>query len=58
MSDEKKPVARKVVPKKEVDPRDLTTCDATKQMILKARRDGVETAFDRATSMKACPIGA
>jgi carbon-monoxide dehydrogenase catalytic subunit len=59
MPDEKKPVPKKVVPKKkEVDPKDLTTCDATTQMILKARRDGVETAFDRATSMKACPIGA
>ena len=59
MPDEKKPVAKKVVPKKkEVDPKDLTTCDATTQMIIKARKDGVETAFDRATSMKACPIGA
>jgi carbon-monoxide dehydrogenase catalytic subunit len=27
-------------------------------MLEKARRDGVETAFDRAASMKACPIGA
>ncbi len=27
-------------------------------MIAKARRDGVETAFDRAANMKACPIGA
>ena len=59
MPDEKKPVPKKVVPKKkEVDPKDLTTCDATTQMIIKARKDGVETAFDRATSMKACPIGA
>ena len=59
MPDEKNVVAKKVVPKKkEVDPKDLTTCDATTQMIIKARKDGVETAFDRATSMKACPIGA
>jgi anaerobic carbon-monoxide dehydrogenase catalytic subunit len=27
-------------------------------MLEKARRDGVETAFDRAANMKACPIGA
>ena len=37
--------------------KDWTTCDATAQMLEKARRDGVETAFDRAASMKACPIG-
>jgi carbon-monoxide dehydrogenase catalytic subunit len=42
---------------KEVDIKDLTTCDATAQMLAKARRDGVETAFDRAINMKACPIG-
>ncbi|MDA8139314.1 MAG: anaerobic carbon-monoxide dehydrogenase catalytic subunit [Desulfobacteraceae bacterium] len=44
--------------KKEVAIRDLTTCDATAQMLEKARRDGVETQFDRAVNMKACPIGA
>jgi carbon-monoxide dehydrogenase catalytic subunit len=38
--------------------RDLTSCEATAQMLAKARRDGVETQFDRAASMKACPIGA
>jgi carbon-monoxide dehydrogenase catalytic subunit len=38
--------------------KDLTICDATAQMLEKARRDGVETAFDRAASMRACPIGA
>ncbi|MCU0613675.1 MAG: anaerobic carbon-monoxide dehydrogenase catalytic subunit [Desulfobacterales bacterium] len=43
---------------KEINLRDLTTCDATIQMLEKARRDGVETAFDRAVNMKACPIGA
>ena len=37
---------------------DATTCEATRQMLEKARRDGVETQFDRAASMKACPIGA
>ena len=44
--------------KKEINIRDLTTCEATAQMLEKAKRDGVETAFDRAVSMKACPIGA
>jgi carbon-monoxide dehydrogenase catalytic subunit len=36
---------------------DLTTCDSTAEMITKARKDGVELFFDRASSMKACPIG-
>jgi carbon-monoxide dehydrogenase catalytic subunit len=59
MSEEKKVVAKKVVaPKKQVDIKDLTTCDATAQMMTKARKDGVEISFDRAISMKACPIGA
>ncbi len=40
------------------DPKDLTICEATQQMLAKARKDGVETAFDRAQNMKACPIGA
>ena len=44
--------------KKEVDPKTLTSCEATEQMLVKARRDGVETTFDRAMNMKACPIGA
>ena len=43
---------------KEIDPKDFTTCEATRQMLVKAKIDGVETAFDRAASMKACPIGA
>jgi anaerobic carbon-monoxide dehydrogenase catalytic subunit len=50
---EKKKDAEKLV-----DIKDLTICSATGQMLAKARRDGVETAFDRAVSMKACPIGA
>ena len=52
---------KKIIPKKkekEINFRDLTTCDATIQMLEKAKRDGVETAFDRAVNMKACPIGA
>jgi len=36
---------------------DITTCESTAQMITKARKDGVELFFDRAQSMKACPIG-
>jgi carbon-monoxide dehydrogenase catalytic subunit len=49
---------KKVVPLKTVDVKELTSCESTAQMLEKARRDGVETAFDRAVSMKACPIGA
>lgn len=37
---------------------DLSACDATVQMLEKARRDGVSTAWDRAVDMKPCPIGA
>ena len=43
--------------KKEINIKDVTTCEATAQMLAKARRDNVETAFDRAANMKACPIG-
>lgn len=49
---------KKEAEKKLVDIKDLTICSATGQMLEKARRDGVETAFDRAVTMKACPIGA
>jgi carbon-monoxide dehydrogenase catalytic subunit len=44
--------------KEEIAPKDLTACDATAQMIAKARRDGVEVCIDRAVKMKPCPIGA
>ncbi len=44
--------------KKEVVPKEVTICEATAQMLEKAKKDGVETAFDRAADMKACPIGA
>lgn len=43
---------------KKMDPNTATICSATKQMLEKAQADQVETAFDRAASMKACPIGA
>ena len=50
---------KKVISKqKEIDINAVTTCEATAQMLIKARKDGVETAFDRAHNMKACPIGA
>lgn len=54
--EEKKVISKKK--EKEINYRDLTTCEATIQMLEKAKRDGVETAFDRSVSMKACPIGA
>jgi carbon-monoxide dehydrogenase catalytic subunit len=41
-----------------INPSEVTTCKATQQMLTKAQKDGVETAFDRAANMKACPIGA
>jgi len=47
-----------ILQKKEIDISDVTICEATAQMLIKARKDGVETAFDRAANMKACPIGA
>ena len=43
--------------KKELIYKDVTICDATIQMLKKADKDGVETAFHRAANMKACPIG-
>lgn len=47
-----------IVSKKEIVTKDVTICESTAQMLEKAKRDGVETAFDRALNMKACPIGA
>ena len=41
-----------------LDIKEATICDATAQMLRKAERDGVETAFHRAANMKPCPIGA
>jgi len=43
---------------KTINIKDLTICETTQQMLAKAQRDGVSTAFDRALDMKACPIGA
>ncbi len=36
----------------------ITVCDASQKMIDLARDKGIETSFDRAASMKPCPIGA
>jgi len=38
--------------------RDVSTCEATIQMLQKVADDGFETAFTRAADMKPCPIGA
>jgi hypothetical protein len=51
-------IKKKSDKEKEVPVQDFTTCEATQQMITKGRLEGVETAFDRAANMKACPIGA
>jgi len=55
---EKMETKKATAKKKEIDINAVSTCEATKQMLHKAKRDGVETAFDRALNMKACPIGA
>ncbi len=52
MSEEKKKK------EKEYNFRDMTTCESTIQMLQKGASEGVETAFQRAADMKACPIGA
>jgi len=58
MPEKSKEAGKEKKDKKVLDIKDATICDATAQMLLKARKDGVDTAFDRAASMKACPIGA
>ena len=52
------PKVKKATQKKDVTNGKKTICDATQQMIEKAAADGVSTVFDRAESMKPCPIGA
>jgi len=47
---------RKVVEIKTLNIKETTICEATAQMLKKAERDGVETAFHRAASMKPCPL--
>ncbi|MBT7696008.1 MAG: hypothetical protein HN737_01200, partial [Desulfobacterales bacterium] len=41
-----------------LDAESLTSCEATCQMIKKARKDGVILDADRAAEMRPCPIGA
>jgi len=43
---------------KPINFRDMSTCEATIQMLEKTAKDGVETVFNRAADMKPCPIGA
>jgi carbon-monoxide dehydrogenase catalytic subunit len=43
---------------KQPDIKEVTICEATAQMLEKARKDDVVIAFDRAANMTACPIGA
>jgi len=49
---------KKVKETKKLNIKEVTICDATAQMLRKAEKDGVETAFNRAADMKPCPIGA
>jgi len=44
--------------KKKNDEKMATCCDATKEMLEVARSKGISTIFDRAQTMKPCPIGA
>jgi carbon-monoxide dehydrogenase catalytic subunit len=44
--------------KKDTEEKVLTVCSATQKMIDRAREKEVSTVFDRAESMKPCPIGA
>jgi len=57
-SGSKKKVDKKEAGKEQTVSAKKTICDATQQMIEKAAKDGVSTVFDRAESMKPCPIGA
>jgi len=43
---------------KELNIQEASICETTLQMLEKAKRDGVQTCFDRANDMSACPIGA
>jgi len=55
---EKEAPKNKIITKKEKNLSDFTICDSTLQMLEKARKDDVKTTFERAASMKPCPIGA
>jgi carbon-monoxide dehydrogenase catalytic subunit len=43
---------------KELNIQEASICSSTIQMLEKAKKDGIQTAFDRANDMAACPIGA
>ncbi len=59
MTEQKAPAKdKKTAESKLLASKDVTICDNTARMLEKARKDGVELAFDRAATMKACPIGA
>ena len=51
-------MAKEITIKKPPKASDRTMCDATAQMLEKARRDGVLIDLDRGYEMKPCPIGA
>ena len=38
--------------------KDTSCCEASQQMLVVAKNEGIETVFDRAAKMKPCPIGA
>ncbi|HYA43378.1 MAG TPA: carbon monoxide dehydrogenase, partial [Syntrophobacteraceae bacterium] len=58
MSDEKKPVSIAEEKKaKKLDFKEMTTCQATLQMLKRIDADGHESMFHRAAEMKPCPIG-
>ncbi len=42
---------------KELNIQEASICETTLQMLEKAKRDGVQTCFDRANDMAVCPIG-
>jgi len=50
-------MAKEIIKKKQVPASDRTMCEATAQMLEKARRDGVIIDLDRGYEMKPCPIG-
>ena len=42
---------------KELNIQEASICPSTIQMLEKAKKDGAQTCFDRATELSACPIG-
>jgi len=54
----KKPAPKEKAVKESKDQQPLTVCSSTQEMIDLTRKAGIETVFDRAATMKPCPIGA